>query len=325
MAANRFYTSVGRLLLAACLVVMGLMASEHHGNVKSGGLPVPGASVTAPQGDKKVLTTSDENGLYSFPELADGVWTISVEMLGFEKVSREIGVAADAPSPIWDLQMQSLEAMTAPPPPPPAPAATAPATTAPATTATADKPAETKPAVPAATDTKAADTKPAATTTAAATKPPAKGNSKNSKNSTTSRPAGNNGNPSLTQALGGSTVARPGGSQQGGFQRIGVNQSGDLAAADPGMNNDIAMNSDIAQGANDAFTINGSVSQGLAMPGQGGDWGPGRGGDMGGMGPGGMMPGMNGMPGDPSQMAAGGDAGAGGGRGGGRGGPGGGG
>ena len=311
MAANRFYTSIGRLLLVACLVGMGLMASEHHGNVKSGGLPVPGASVTATQGDKKVLTTTDENGLYSFPELADGVWTIGIDMLGFEKVSREIGVAADAPSPLWDLKMQSLEAMTAPPPPPPAPAATA---TTPGATATA----ETKPAEPAATETKAADAKPAATTTAAATnaKPPAKGNSKNSKNSTTSKPAGNNGNPSLTQALGGSTVQRPGGSQQGGFQRIGVNQSGDAAAADTGMNNDLATNSDLSQSANDAFTINGSVSQGLTMPGQGGDWGPGRGGDKGGMGPGGMMPGMGGMPGDPTQMAAGGDAGAGGGRGG---------
>ena len=122
MSANRFYTSIGRLLLVAFVVVMGLMASEHHGNVKSGGLPVPGASVTATQGDKKVLTTTDENGSYSFPELADGVWTISIDMLGFDKVSREVGVAADAPSPIWDLNMQSLEAMTAPSPAPPAPA-----------------------------------------------------------------------------------------------------------------------------------------------------------------------------------------------------------
>src|ERR1017187_9115711 len=186
MAANRFYTSIGRLLLVACVVVMGLMASEHHGDVKSGGLPVPGASVTATQGDKKVLTTTDENGFYAFPELADGVWTISVDMLGFEKVSREIGIAADAPSPLWDLKMQSLEAMTAPPPPPAPVAPAVPAGTAPPTTAPADKPAETKPAAPAATDTKAADTKPAATTTAAAghAKPPAKGNTRNSKNST---------------------------------------------------------------------------------------------------------------------------------------------
>src|ERR1035441_5384664 len=134
MAANRFYTSIGRLLLVACVVVMGLMASEHHGSVKSGGLSVPGASVTATQGDKKVVTTTDENGVYSFPELADGIWTISIDMLGFEKVSREIGVAVDAPTPVWDLKMQSLEAMTAPPPPPPAPVATAPAATV-----TADK------------------------------------------------------------------------------------------------------------------------------------------------------------------------------------------
>jgi len=293
MAANRLYTSIGRLLLVACLVVMGLMASEHHGSVNSGGLPVPGATVTATQGDKKVVTTTDENGLYAFPELADGVWTISIDMLGFEKASRDIGVAADAPNPVWDLKMQSLEAMTAPPPPPPAP----PAAAAASTTATG----ETKPAATAAPTTPAT---PAATTAAAPAKPA--------------------GKPSLTQALGGSTVARPGGTQQGGFQRIGVNQSSDLAG-DTGMNNDLAMNSDVAQGANDAFTINGSVSQGLTMPGQGGDWGPGRGGDMGGMGPGGMMmPGMGGTPGDQPQMAAGGAPGGGGpGGGGGRGGAGG--
>ena len=84
MELHRIHTYFGRLL-AAWIAVAGLLAAEHHGTVKSGGLPVPGASVTAIKGDKKLYTTTDENGRYSFADLADGPWTIEVEMLGFAK------------------------------------------------------------------------------------------------------------------------------------------------------------------------------------------------------------------------------------------------
>ena len=90
MAANRIYTTFGRLL-AAWIAVTGLVASEHHGIVKSAGLPVPGVTVTAIKGDKKVVTTTDEQGVYSFPDLADGVWTIEMDMLGFAKASQRGG------------------------------------------------------------------------------------------------------------------------------------------------------------------------------------------------------------------------------------------
>src|SRR5580658_5716611 len=103
MAAKRFPNYLGRLL-AACLAVTALMAAEHHGVVKSSGLPVPGATVTATSGDKKLVTTTDENGFYSFPELADGVWTITVEMLGFVKFSEDVGIQLDAPSPERNLK-----------------------------------------------------------------------------------------------------------------------------------------------------------------------------------------------------------------------------
>ena len=96
MELHKLHTYFGRLL-AAWIAVAGLSAAEHHGTVKSGGLPVPGASVTAIKGDKKLYTTTDENGRYSFADLADGAWTIEVEMLGFAKVSNEIGIAFDAP------------------------------------------------------------------------------------------------------------------------------------------------------------------------------------------------------------------------------------
>ena len=71
MALNRIHTHLGRLL-AVWIAVAGLMAAEHHGTVKFGGLPVPGATVTATKGDKKLVTTTDENGRYAFADLSDG-------------------------------------------------------------------------------------------------------------------------------------------------------------------------------------------------------------------------------------------------------------
>src|SRR5580698_10499580 len=126
MAAHRIFNYFGRILIA-WLAVMALAASEQHGVVKSNGAPVPGATVTATQGDKKLVTTTDDNGAYSFADLPDGIWTISVEMLGFTKLSREVGIAPDAPSPTWDLKVQSLSALNASiaeakKPPAPAPA-----------------------------------------------------------------------------------------------------------------------------------------------------------------------------------------------------------
>src|SRR5215469_5964283 len=106
MAATCMYTYFGRLM-AAGLAVTALLASEHHGVVKSGGLPIPGATVTATQGDKKLATTTDDQGAYSFPDLADGVWNVQVEMLGFAKTGLEIGVAPNAPSPEWNLKLLS--------------------------------------------------------------------------------------------------------------------------------------------------------------------------------------------------------------------------
>jgi hypothetical protein len=291
MAANRLYTHLWRLLLAACIVLTGLWASESHGTVKSGGLPVPGATVTATQGDKKVVTSTDDTGYYSFPELEDGVWTISVEALGFIKASREIGVVSGVPGPDWDLKYQTLESIANPPKPETAP--TAPAT-APAANATATPPAETKTPTP--------ETPAAATPATSAANPPAKG-----KKNSPGTPATNaNGRPSLNAALAGQ-------GQAGGFTRLNVGQTGDgLGAQDLGnQQQDMA---DMAAQGNDSFTINGSVSSGLGMQQAGGDWaaggrGPGGfGPDMGGGMPGGPggVPGMGGAPGDPNAQMAGG-------------------
>jgi len=274
------------------------MASEHHGVVTASGLPVPGATVTATNADKKVATTTDENGVYAFPELADGVWTITVEMLGFAKASKEIGIAQDAPAGQWTLKPMTAAELSAAlaPKPAAAPSSATPAAAAPAvsTSATAT------PAPPANTNTATNGTKPATNTTAAAANPGSgRGN--------------NNGRPSIRAAASGR------GGNGGGFTRLDVNASGDGAAA--GDNADANMSGDMAQSSNDAFVVNGSISSAAGMQ-QQNDWGfggPGGPGGPGGFGgPGGMGMGMGG-PGDPNGngMNTGGDGGGRGGRGGG--------
>ncbi len=117
-------------------------------------MPIPGVTVTASQADKKLTAVTDDQGVYSFPNLTDGLWNIQVEMLCFDTIKREIAVASDAPSPVWDLKLQTLDQIKA----------------------VAVAPSEPKPAA-AATDTAAATTtaKPSVASSAVAAPPKGKG------------------------------------------------------------------------------------------------------------------------------------------------------
>ncbi len=79
-------------------------AAEHRGIVRSAGLPIPGASITARQGDVLKVTSTDESGSYVFEDLAPGRWTLDVEMAGFEKANREIVVTANSKTE-WELTL----------------------------------------------------------------------------------------------------------------------------------------------------------------------------------------------------------------------------
>lgn len=80
------------LRVSWCLLLLSCAApaDEHRGTVKSAGLPVPGATVTATRGDTRLTAWTDETGAYRFPDLAPGSWRLEISMPGFETVSREI-------------------------------------------------------------------------------------------------------------------------------------------------------------------------------------------------------------------------------------------
>ena len=85
-----------RLSAIAVLAVSVLAASEYRGEVTFGGLPVPGATVTAVKGDQRFAAISDLQGLYLFPDLTDGAWTVEIQMLGFEAVKQEVTIGHNA-------------------------------------------------------------------------------------------------------------------------------------------------------------------------------------------------------------------------------------
>jgi trimeric autotransporter adhesin len=102
-----------KISLLALLAIVPLAASESNGMVKYGGLPLPGATVTATRGDQKIVVVTDGDGAYLFPDLADGAWNFEVEMLCFETAKQEIMVAKDAPAAQWDLKLLPVDQIKA--------------------------------------------------------------------------------------------------------------------------------------------------------------------------------------------------------------------
>ncbi|MEI9978934.1 MAG: carboxypeptidase regulatory-like domain-containing protein [Edaphobacter sp.] len=89
------------------------MASEYHGQVTFGGLPVPGATITATQGSRKFVAISDSQGSYSFADLADGTWKIEVEMQCFSTVEQAVTIVPNMPAAKWELKLLSLDQIVA--------------------------------------------------------------------------------------------------------------------------------------------------------------------------------------------------------------------
>ena len=99
-------------LISVCavwLLLFPLTAAEQRGTVKFGGLPVPGATVTASNGDRKVVAVTDPQGVYSFADLQDGAWTMQVDMLCFETLKREMNIGSNSQPEDWELKLLPLD------------------------------------------------------------------------------------------------------------------------------------------------------------------------------------------------------------------------
>ena len=100
-------------ILASLCASMPSAASAYHGQVTFGGLPVPGATITATHGDKKLTTTSDQGGLYSFDDLSDGPWKIQIEMQLFNPIQADVTIAPNTPAGKFELVPLPLDELMA--------------------------------------------------------------------------------------------------------------------------------------------------------------------------------------------------------------------
>ena len=92
-----FLGRVASLLLAAfCAFPSGISAQEFRATVTGrvtdpAGLPMPGVTVTATntQTNEAASAVTGGEGLYSLPFLRPGIYTVTAELEGFRKYSRE--------------------------------------------------------------------------------------------------------------------------------------------------------------------------------------------------------------------------------------------
>jgi hypothetical protein len=95
------------LLLSLTAAAVSAPAAQFTGTVRAADAFVPGATVTAVQGDKKVSAFTDENGRYTL-DLGPGAWDIQVEMFEFTPAHTQI-TAGDTPvTRDWTLEMPKV-------------------------------------------------------------------------------------------------------------------------------------------------------------------------------------------------------------------------
>jgi hypothetical protein len=102
-------TGLGIACASLVLAAQTLCAAEYHGRVQYGGVPVPGATVTLTQGSTELTTVTDSQGLYEFPNVAEGSWKIDIELRGFAPTHASVTIGATNDQGEWKLQMLDLK------------------------------------------------------------------------------------------------------------------------------------------------------------------------------------------------------------------------
>jgi hypothetical protein len=108
-AARATLAAAGRALVLVAIACTSALAAESAGQVTFAGQPVPGATVTATKGDTRVTTVSDAQGVFHFADLAEGVWAIRVEMIGFAPLTRDVTIPPNGEAPPWEMALLSFD------------------------------------------------------------------------------------------------------------------------------------------------------------------------------------------------------------------------
>ncbi len=85
-------------------------AATHSGTVRSGGHPIPGATVTATLNGKTLTAVTNESGTYTFQSIDPGTWQIQVQIFGFSPAKGEVTVAEGGGSKDWTVEVRQRPA-----------------------------------------------------------------------------------------------------------------------------------------------------------------------------------------------------------------------
>ncbi len=80
------------------------VCKAQSGVVKAEGLPIPGATIKATQGERVLLTVTDESGAFHIDKMSAGTWIVEADMFGFDHLRKEVQIGP-TPAKI-DLTMQ---------------------------------------------------------------------------------------------------------------------------------------------------------------------------------------------------------------------------
>jgi len=81
------------------------IAIDHRGRVTANQLPIPGATVIAVCGERKLVTTTDEEGNYLLEGLEPGICELRIEMFGFAPARRTVHIEAGGGLLEWTLEL----------------------------------------------------------------------------------------------------------------------------------------------------------------------------------------------------------------------------
>ena len=113
MIQRRWYTRcLIALLLCLCTSAFA-HASSYFGQISFGGLPVPGATITAIQGSTTIAVTSDEGGVFHFEDLPDGQWKIEITMPCFQPIDADVTIAPKMSAAKYELQLLPTDQLQA--------------------------------------------------------------------------------------------------------------------------------------------------------------------------------------------------------------------
>ena len=99
--------------MLAFFVVAVATVNAQTGVVRSGSQAIPGAMVTVTQNEKKIVTSTGDDGAYELRGLEPGAYSIQVQMFGFKQAEKKFETNTGPTAVEWTLELQPRQVLAA--------------------------------------------------------------------------------------------------------------------------------------------------------------------------------------------------------------------